>query len=141
MNTLLDLLQHEGHRITQPRRAVLRALSEGASHITAAGVLHLGRRTHPKLCKASVYRTLQLLESLGVLRGIPSPAGRRYVQVNPGHHHLLCQRCGEVSDFAGCGLCDSWLEAAQERNFQVAGHLLEVFGLCAGCRSEQGEMR
>ncbi len=131
---LLDLLRQKGYRITRPRRAVLRALSEGPAHITAERVLRHGRRTHPELSKASVYRTLQLLESLGVLRGIPSPQGLRYVQVTPGHHHLLCRGCGEVSDFPGCGMCDAWLPAADERNFHVAGHLLEVFGLCKNCR-------
>ncbi|MFO8034735.1 MAG: Fur family transcriptional regulator [Candidatus Bipolaricaulota bacterium] len=131
---LLNLLRQEGYRITRPRRAVVQALADGPAHITAEGVLRLGRRMHPELSKASVYRTLQLLESLGALRGISSPHGRRYVQVTSGHHHLVCQGCGEVSDFSGCGLCESWRELADERSFQVAGHLLEVFGLCADCR-------
>ncbi len=138
MHTLLDLLRKGGHRITRPRRAVLQALAEGPGHITADGVLRIGRRTHPQLSKASVYRTLHLLESLGALRGIPSPEGRRYVQVASGHHHLVCRGCGEVRDFPGCGLCESWHEVAEERSFHVAGHLLEVFGLCAGCQKAEG---
>ncbi len=134
---MLTLLRQRGHRITRPRLAVLQALAEGPAHISAAEVLSEGRRTHPGLSKASVYRTLQLLETLGALRGIPSPEGRSFVRVAPGHHHLLCQGCGEVRDFSGCGLCDSWREVADEERFFVAGHLLEVFGLCSGCRSKR----
>jgi len=137
MDALLELLRRSGYRITQPRRAVIEALSAGPSHITADTVLKLGRRCCPSLSKASVYRTLQLLESVGALRGIPSADGRQYVQVASGHHHLVCQSCGEVRDFPSCGMCENWLPAVKDRGFHVAGHLLEVFGWCEGCKERR----
>ncbi len=137
MEIALELLRRNSCRITRARRAVLAGVFAGPAHITAEQVLRLGRRSHPGLSRSSVYRALQLLVSLGVLRAMPSPQGRRFVLIGEGHHHLICQACGSVSDFPRCGLCNSLPEAAHERRFQVAGHLVEVFGLCDSCRREE----
>ncbi len=130
-------LRDAGYRITRPRRAVLHALEVGPAHVTAAEVLELGRRRCKTLSPASVYRTLEVLEAAGVLRALPSPDGRVYVSVTDGHHHLVCQECGSVQDFDGCALCDAWAPVAQAEGFEVAGHLLEVFGLCRACQQRQ----
>lgn len=130
-------LKGAGYRITQSRRAVLRALEGGPAHVSAAQVLALGRKTCKTLSRASVYRTLEALEATGALRALPSPDGRVYVRVTDGHHHLVCQGCGDVQDFDGCALCNAWAPVAEAEGFSVAGHLLEVFGLCKSCREEE----
>lgn len=134
---LEETLKEAGYRITRSRRAVLHALEVGPAHVTAAEVLALGRRHCKTLSPASVYRTLEVLQAAGVLRALPSPNGRVYVCVTDGHHHLVCQGCGAVQDFDGCALCDAWAPVAEAVGFGVAGHLLEVFGLCRGCQQRQ----
>lgn len=130
-------LKEAGYRITQSRRAVLRALEGGPAHVSAAQVLDLGRAVCRTLSRASVYRTLEALEAAGALRGLSSPEGRLYVRITDGHHHLVCRGCGGVQDFDGCALCDAWTPTAEAEGFEVAGHLLEVFGLCKSCREEE----
>lgn len=130
-------LKRNGLRVTQPRRAVLSALECGPAHVSAAEVLALARKTCKTVSRASVYRTLAVLEAAGVLRALPSPQGRLYVRVTDGHHHLVCQSCGEVQDFDGCALCAAWAPAAEAEGFAVAGHLLEVFGRCRDCQHKE----
>lgn len=134
---LEETLKEAGYRVTQSRRAVFHALEIGPAHVSAAQVLDLGRGVCRTLSRASVYRTLDALEAAGALRGLPSPDGRVYVRVTDGHHHLVCQGCGAVQDFDGCALCDAWAPVAQAKGFEVAGHLLEVFGLCRSCTKEE----
>lgn len=136
---LEQALKDAGYRITPPRRAVLRALDGGPVHVSAAEVLSLGRKTCRSLSRASVYRTLEELEAAGALRGLPSPEGRVYVRVTDGHHHLVCRGCGAIEDFDGCALCDGWTPKAKAAGFAVAGHLLEVFGLCKSCREREAK--
>ncbi|MBC8254239.1 MAG: transcriptional repressor [Ardenticatenia bacterium] len=67
---LADRLRQEGYRLTAPRRAVLQVLKEGEEHLSPAEVLEQGRVTYPALSRATVYRTLELLTGMGLLRPI-----------------------------------------------------------------------
>lgn len=136
---LEQALSDAGYRITQSRRAVLHALEDGPVHMSAEEVLARGRKMCRSLSRASVYRTLEALEAAGALRGLPSAEGRVYVRVAGGHHHLVCRGCGKIEDFDGCALCQGWTSTAEAAGFAVAGHLLEVFGLCKSCRETEAE--
>lgn len=125
-------LATSGVRVTGARRGVLRAIAalEGPFTIEelAAALPDVGR--------ATVYRTVKLLqESDLVCRMVLEDGGIRY-ELSQGdhHHHLICSKCGRVQEFSDAGLDAAIRENAARYGFDLAGHSVELYGLCASCR-------
>lgn len=138
---MADVLKQAGHRLTGPRLAVLEAIESGDGPLSPGEVLERGRQTYPELGRATVYRTLDLLTDLGMLRPVfLGDGGTRVVAVRDGYHHLLCLRCGAAVCFDECVVTDLAATLSERLGFQVKSHLLELFGLCASCRTDQSEV-
>jgi Fur family ferric uptake transcriptional regulator len=93
--------------------------------------------------RSTIYRTLEILASLGVLSRILDAAGRPvYVAGAPIHrHHLVCSGCGAAVPFNACPVGDLAATLARENDFEVHGHLLEIFGTCGDCRTAGSQDR
>jgi Fur family ferric uptake transcriptional regulator len=137
MACLADHLRDAGFRLTSSRLAVLEALENGGHHPSPAEVLEQGRRICPALGRATVYRTLELLMELGLLRPVYLGDGvLRVACVEGGHHHLVCLNCGDALHFDECLVGDLGLVLAERFDFQIKGHMLEFYGLCEKCRCD-----
>lgn len=128
-------LQAHGYRRTAARTAILKAIIASGAHCTANDLVGLVRKDAQQVGRMTVYRTLELLCELGVMRPVYQGSGAaHYVLLEDGHHHhLICGVCDRVQEFDEC-----FLSALQERigdqfNFQVQGHLLELYGVCEQC--------
>jgi Fur family ferric uptake transcriptional regulator len=127
-------LAASGLRLTRPRLAVLEALAGAHSHLTAEEVLARGRERHGALSRPTVYRTLELLASMNLIRPVWQSDGRaRYVVVADGHHHLVCTGCGAVQEVPGAQLVRLKGDIREQYSFRVTGHLLEIYGECSKC--------
>ncbi len=92
--------------------------------------------TTPGVGRATVFRTVKLLQESGALcRLVLEDGGIRY-QLSAGghHHHLVCSRCGAVTEFDDPTLDALILTTARHQRFQLDGHSLELYGTCANCR-------
>ena len=83
----------------------------------------------------TVYRTLDLLGELGLLRPVYQGTGAaHYVLLLDGHHHhLVCSRCRRVIEFDECALAELAETVGRRYGFAVEGHLLEFYGRCSQC--------
>lgn len=135
MTTLLaERLRSAGYRLTPPRLAVLTVLEESDKHLNHADVLAEGRNIYPGLGRATVYRTLEILTDLGVVRPIYlGDQGVSFTRVDQGHHHLICTDCGTVMEFDDCVIGELQHTLAKRHQFWIRGHLLEFYGLCSRC--------
>ncbi len=127
-------IQTAGFKLTLPRQAVLEVLESSDGHLTPAEVLERAQAIYPSLGRATVYRTLELLTNLGVVR--PIFLGERGVCLTlaeGGHHHLVCSDCGAVIEFDDCTVGELQQTLSAQLNFQIKGHLLEFYGLCERC--------
>ena len=135
-DSLTRRLQHAGFKLTPPRRAVLEALAGSDEHLTPGEVLARAQAIYPALGRATVYRTLDLLTSLGVVRPIFLGArGLCLTLAEGGHHHLVCSDCGAVIEFDDCPVQHLEQELSERLGFQIRGHLLEFYGVCGKCRN------
>lgn len=136
--SLLERLRQSGVRVTGTRAAVVEAI-EAASlgcHITPPWLLQQGRKLSPKLSRATVYRTLDLLSELGLVRPILGTGQERiYIRSDGGNHHVLCSGCGRVAGFEECVADELGEMLAARLGFRIEGHLLEFYGLCPECQS------
>jgi Fur family transcriptional regulator, ferric uptake regulator len=130
-------MSEQGYRMTSPRRAVIAAALRQERPFTAEQLVAESAVAGGESGRSTVYRTLEILVSLGVLSRILDAAGRAvYVAGAPTHrHHLVCSGCGTAVPFNACPVGDLAVTLARENDFEVHGHLLEIFGTCGDCRT------
>jgi Fur family ferric uptake transcriptional regulator len=126
-------LQEQGYRLTPQRTMVWDVLRSQDSHLSAEQICAQVQQTFPNVNLSTVYRTLELLVGLGLVRETYLGPGTRLFEVEEEvpHHHLVCESCGAVvhihdEDLAGLGAA---LEDAR-------GFLLReatLFGRCPTC--------
>jgi Fur family ferric uptake transcriptional regulator len=126
-----------GYRMTGPRRAIIASALQWERPFTAEQLVAEAAGTAGESGRSTVYRTLEILASLGVLSRILDGSGRPvYVAGAPDHrHHLVCAGCGAAVPFNTCPVADLAETLARENDFEVHGHLLEIFGTCGDCRT------
>ncbi len=123
-------------RWTPQRRLLLNVLSRSNGHVTATELLERCRETDPQTTPSTVYRTLDVLEELGLVRHAHGAGGREEYHVLPEqeHGHLTCSSCGnswEIEAAEAEGLLGG---LARARGFEVDLSHLSVVGRCAECR-------
>jgi len=135
-DTVRDRLRADGLRWTPQRRALLAVLAETDGHVTGAELVERCRRRDSTTIPSTVYRTLDLLEQLGIVRHGHGPDGREEYHVLPEgeHGHVYCHACGsswELGPDEAAGIVAS-LEA--ERGFAVDLSHVTIVGRCRACR-------
>ena len=134
-----DTLGRDGYRASAARGAVVSALADLRCSVTAKGIAdHLSTRGQD-VGQASIYRALELLERLGLARRVDAGEGvARYEPVDPHgdhHHHLVCDRCGEVVPFEDSDLERVIARLADRVDFSVDAHDVTLRGACPACRT------
>ena len=127
------LARMAGLRPTPQRVAIIEAL-EGKDRPVTAQDLHEEVRGATGL--ATVYRTLRALADTGLAESFSANEGEQaYKLCEPAHHHhLICERCGQVQTIPSCEV-EEWAAAVgRRRGFSVTGHRADVYGLCEPCR-------
>ncbi len=131
-------LRCAGFKLTPSRMAVLEVIAQEGEHLNPNEVLEQAKAIHSGIGRATVYRTLELLTQLGIVRpifvGDNSPI---YIRVEGGHHHLVCSNCGRIVDFERCAADEMAQELAERYGFDITSHLLEFYGLCPDCQAQK----
>ncbi|MEE8600429.1 Fur family transcriptional regulator [Euzebya tangerina] len=127
-------LRSEGHRVTGPRLAVWRALTESDGHLTAEELAGHVEAIDPTVNVASVYRSLGLFEELGIARQSQlGDGGARWEIAHPDEHfHMVCRACGTVDHHRG-SLVQAVTDHLAGHGFQAEQVELIVTGLCTRC--------
>jgi Fur family ferric uptake transcriptional regulator len=135
-DNLVERFHAEGHKLTQPRSAILRVLLTADCPLSPAEIQAQGQVFCADLGLVTVYRTLELMESIGLARPVHLADGcHGYALATPGHtHHVVCERCHAVVEIAGCELGDFLDTVAVRTGYTITGHWLEISGVCEECR-------
>ncbi len=133
--TVRDRLHERGLRWTPQRRLLIEVLAASEGHVTGAELLERCRAIDPSTIPSTVYRTLDVLEELGLLSHSHGVAGREEFHVLPEaeHGHLHCRDCGatwEIEPEEAEALIASLLA---RRRFRLDLSHLTVVGRCGGC--------
>ena len=135
-------------RITKPRQVIMDVLSGTKEHVSAEEVYMKVHKTHPAVGLTTVYRTLDLLEEMGIVSKLHFGDGRNRYELTEGltkrghHHHLVCTRCNSVIDYDD--FIDEELvllkkvekELSRRHRFHIVGHEIQFHGECARCARE-----
>lgn len=133
---LAERLRRSGLRLTPQRELILGAVEE-LGHATPDEVLAHVRERARSVNASTVYRTLEVLEELGLVRHahLSDRAPTYHSTSGPVHLHAICRECGAVRSLDPTA-ADSIVEALAADGFTVdVGHL-SVFGWCEGCGAD-----
>jgi len=130
-----EQLRARGLRWTPQRRTLIDVLSRADGHVTGAELIERCRGIDPTTIPSTVYRTLNVLEDLGLLRHSHGADGREEFHVQPvaTHGHLHCRSCGttwEVPAEEAAVIVDALQE---RRGFAVDLSHLSISGQCGVC--------
>ncbi|MGL5354902.1 MAG: Fur family transcriptional regulator [Clostridium sp.] len=142
INILKEELKQKGYKLTPQRRAIVDTIIEKeGEHLTAEEIYDEVKKNCPEIGLATVYRTILLLEELGVICKLDLNDGcSRYEIVHKNemhrHHHLVCNVCKSVTEVQDDLLEE--LEGVIEKSycFKILDHSVKFFGLCKKCQEE-----
>ena len=137
-----DYLRQQNLRMTPQRRRVFDKAFETHDHFSAETMFEwLKAEEGPAVSRATVYRTLDVLQKGGFIEGLETGNGIVYEHVlgHEHHDHMVCTVCGKIEEFR-----DEEIEALQRKNaeakgFVMTGHMLRLSGICKGCADELRE--
>jgi Fur family transcriptional regulator, ferric uptake regulator len=135
----VHMLRQRGYRLTSQRRAVLQVVSSSEHNLTAEEIYTAVVPQQPALDIATVYRTLQWLQTVGLIAALASSDGRLRYEYHPHgneHHHLICQVCGRTVQVPADDVLALRVRLRQTYAFVLDEHLA-LPGACAECASRR----
>lgn len=131
--TATDLEQkciEAGLKMTEPRRAVLSVLAHAHDHPSVEDVYDRARRKDPSISIATVYRTLSLLDELGLVfkHDFNDTDHARYEVNTEHHHHLIDIDTGKVIEFQNDEIEEMKKNIAKELGYDLVECRLELYG-------------
>lgn len=132
-----QLMRARGFRVTPQRQLILDAICEGGGHTTLDEIYARVQAKAPAVHRATVYRTLDFLCSLHLVVVADVGGGHPVYEIAGAqpHHHLVCRRCGTVTQIGHEAVQSLFARIAREQNFTVEMDHLALFGECAPCRA------
>jgi Fur family ferric uptake transcriptional regulator len=135
-----EQMKLQGYKLTPQRRAVLDVIIDNeGKHLSTEEVYDIVKKDCPEIGLATVYRTLQLLEKMGVVCKMNFDDGcNRYELVRNDedhhHHHLVCVNCGSVEEVQDDLLEDLENKIENKYRFKITNHSVKFFGYCKNCK-------
>jgi len=139
LDSLLKRIDQEiaaiGGKRSRSRAQVIEVFFRTGPHATVEDLTHAVRKRNRSVGYATVYRTMKLLAKLGYAKELDFGDGfKRYESNLESHHdHLVCQKCGLVSEFQEPRIESLQEQVAKQHGFLPTMHRLDIYGLCRQC--------
>jgi Fur family transcriptional regulator, ferric uptake regulator len=136
---VVELLRDRGLRMTPQRRAIVAEVMRTKGHISPPAITRRIQSDMPGVNASTVYRTLTLLEEVGVLQHSHVESGAEYHRTDEAEHvHLTCSRCGR-DDPLSLREADSLHRLIRRHHgFEADLSHFAITGLCQDCAARAG---
>lgn len=130
-------LEAAGYRVTDARREVVGLIGTRDGAFDSADLVADARRRHLHAARATIFRTLEILTTVGAVERLDLPNGEHtYVRCETGHHHhVVCTNCQRAVDLEDGGMAEIVAEFGRRTGYQIDRHRIELFGLCPSCQA------
>ena len=134
-----DSLRRRGVRLTRQRKLLLDLIDGSGEHLDAEQLYQLAKEKDPKINRVTVYRTLKLLKSGGLVDELDlmhHKGDQHYYEtrLKQEHAHIICLRCGRIEEYFGGPLQNMREQIEAQFGFQIIIARTEVGGYCAHCQ-------
>jgi Fur family peroxide stress response transcriptional regulator len=126
-----------GSRTTKQKRVVLSILQNTDTHPTADWIYQEARKVLPDISLGTVYRNLNLLRDLNIIKELNYGSGQsRYDGNASNHYHFVCEKCKRILDL-DLPLIEGLDEQInKDYDLEVFCHRMEFYGLCKSCQED-----
>lgn len=137
-NSNENILTKKGCKNTKSRKAVVNVLQKAEKPVSAEEIFLLVKGSGESANLSTVYRTLDLMESKGLVeKTMIGDNKTRYRLTGDGHkHHLICTNCHKMIPINVCPLKSIEKDIGMKTKFNITGHKLELYGLCPDCKKD-----
>ena len=133
---MIERCREAGMNVTPQRIAIYRALLASEDHPTPEMLYREVAQDMPSLSLATIYKTLDALAAVGLVRTVAVETDkRRYDANDEAHHHLVCSECGRIRDFYSDEF-DTLLPSKRVLGFVPQTISVNITGICAECRQK-----
>jgi Fur family transcriptional regulator, peroxide stress response regulator len=113
-------------------------LLSSTHHPTAHDIYEPLKKDYPNMSATTVYNNLRLFKQASLVRELTySDASSRFDANMMEHDHVICRRCGRITDFQYPLLQMAEREVIQATGYSIESHRLEMYGLCPACQAEE----
>jgi len=138
LDRLASTVRAAGVKLTHQRLEVFREVASSLEHPDAEAVFRAVRKRVPTLSIDTVYRTLWMLNDLGLITTLgPRRESVRFDANLAHHHHYVCVRCGLARDFESAELDALGIPDAVRGLGRVVATQVEVRGVCSRCAATE----
>lgn len=118
--------------MTVQRKLIMKIINESDLHLNAEQIFNLAREEMPGIAMATIYNNLKYLSDHNFIRKIGVADGADFYDKSlKPHDHIICEKCGKISDINHGGLKEG-LERAL--GFRITGYELNVSYVCTDCK-------
>jgi len=132
-------LEGRGVRLTRQRRVLLEVMDQAEQHLSADAILERAQKIDPNVHRVTVYRTLEMLKSLGLLDELDLlhiHGHRHYYESHSlrDHIHVACLRCGKVREVESDLYEQMKRQIERDTGIKITVTRTEIGGYCESCR-------
>jgi Fur family ferric uptake transcriptional regulator len=133
----IERFRRLGLRVTAQRVLVLEALAAAGGHMTADEIMRWVAERYPAINLATIYRTLDLLTSVGLVTQADLGGGASQFELVGAtlHHHLVCERCGDMAEIEDALMVPMRERILHQYGFRAGARHMAIFGVCDACLS------
>ncbi len=138
-----NLFREKKLRMSHPRLLIYQELSNALNPLSPQGLYQGLLKKKRRIGLTSIYRSLDLFESLGIVFKIINESNVKYklCELEDHHHHIVCKTCGHVVELNFCDIAGWSEKVMKSTGYQVTDHQLNFYGFCKACRPLIGRQR
>lgn len=131
---IADRIRSLGYRMTPQRLSIIHLLCD-SEHIAPTEIHQQLISLYPGFTEPTVYRTLNFLNKLGIVRATHVGNGKlHYELARDNHHHIQCHRCGRRTLLTSETLQPLFERLEVQTGYLLTQHHLTLSGLCPNCK-------
>lgn len=139
---IVAYLRSRGRNISQERFIILYAIFQQPfrRHFKAEELVNALCGGPQSVSRATIYRTLKILEDAGIVRSMPESCQAKpqksyeILDQNNEHGHLICRFCGRVTEYQCREIIERQDSICRQHDFQPEKRIEQIYGICARCR-------
>ena len=135
-----DLFREKKLRLSHPRVLIYEELSDAQNPLSPQELYQAILKKKKRIGLTSIYRSLDLFESLGIVFKIINESNVKYklCEMEDHHHHIVCKACGSVVEFNFCDISGWSKKVMESTGYEVTDHQLNFYGFCKACQPTSG---
>ena len=132
---IIEILKKNKLKVTPQRISIYRAVLSSKNHPSAEQIYEIVRKEHKTMSFATVYKTLDLLDKIGLVTELRFNGNSSRYDPKPSIHiNIVCPKCMTIEDYESKKLDEKWKEIISEIEGEITGQRIDVYRMCENCK-------